>query len=263
MMRRYICSLALTLCVTGSSAQSVVFDQPWSNCGGCCQGSDIPGCVHTATLISLTSPVSGDTAVFWGTPTAGPDAFTSFAEGAIEAFVIELREQDDMTGAPSDLIDSIVLPVGNVSAVLDNDGTGATIWKYTAPLSSPLTIPGDQPVFLTVAARFDHQTNGAWGWGYSCSGAQTSYQFLSCCCGDPAWFDFLAIGFSFRLVQSPPPCNAADLAEPFGELNFSDVVAFLAAFAAMDPSADLADPFEEFNFSDVVAFLAAFGAGCP
>ena len=55
----------------------------------------------------------------------------------------------------------------------------------------------------------------------------------------------------------------ADLAEPFGTLDFSDVVAFLGAFSTMDPAADLAPPFGTFDFSDVVAFLAAFGAGCP
>ena len=58
-------------------------------------------------------------------------------------------------------------------------------------------------------------------------------------------------------------CNAADLAEPFGQLDFSDVVAFLGAFAAMQPEADLAPPIGVFDFSDVVAFLSEFAAGCP
>ena len=61
----------------------------------------------------------------------------------------------------------------------------------------------------------------------------------------------------------PSPCNPADLAPPFGSLDFSDVVAYLTAFSAMDNAADLAPPFGSFDFSDVVAFLAAFGAGCP
>ena len=58
-------------------------------------------------------------------------------------------------------------------------------------------------------------------------------------------------------------CSDADLAEPLGSLDFSDVVAFLTAFGAMDPAADLAEPMGSFDFSDVVAFLTAFGAGCP
>ena len=68
-------------------------------------------------------------------------------------------------------------------------------------------------------------------------------------------------------VDLPAPaalgCNEADLAEPLGSLDFSDVAAFLGAFGAMDPAADLAPPFGSFDFSDVAAFLAAFGAGCP
>jgi len=65
-------------------------------------------------------------------------------------------------------------------------------------------------------------------------------------------------------VTSPNgPCNAADLAEPLGTLDFTDVVAFLTAFGTMDPAADLAPPIGTFDFTDVVAFLTAFGSGCP
>ncbi|MFI4896385.1 MAG: GC-type dockerin domain-anchored protein [Phycisphaerales bacterium JB059] len=60
--------------------------------------------------------------------------------------------------------------------------------------------------------------------------------------------------------ESPCP---ADLAEPFGTLDFSDVLAFLSAFGAMDPAADFALPIGTFDFSDVLAFLGAFGDGCP
>ncbi len=55
----------------------------------------------------------------------------------------------------------------------------------------------------------------------------------------------------------------ADLAEPMGQLDFSDVVAFLGMFSASDPAADMAEPFGQLDFSDVVAFLASFSAGCP
>jgi len=64
-------------------------------------------------------------------------------------------------------------------------------------------------------------------------------------------------------LPTPGPWCVADLAEPFGVLNFSDVVAFLTAFGAGEPEADLAAPFGTFDFSDVTAFLTAFGAGCP
>ncbi|MEZ6244080.1 MAG: choice-of-anchor B family protein [Phycisphaerales bacterium] len=58
------------------------------------------------------------------------------------------------------------------------------------------------------------------------------------------------------------PCPA-DLAEPFGQLDFSDIIAFLEAFSAQEAAADLAEPFGQWDFSDVIAYLAAFGAGCP
>ncbi len=55
----------------------------------------------------------------------------------------------------------------------------------------------------------------------------------------------------------------ADLAEPCGQLDYSDVIAFLTAFAAASPSADLAQPTGQFDFSDILAFISAFAAGCP
>ncbi len=64
-------------------------------------------------------------------------------------------------------------------------------------------------------------------------------------------------------VGAPAGCNGADLAEPFGTLDFSDVIAFLAAFGASEAPADLAAPFGTFDFSDVIAFLGEFGDGCP
>ncbi len=68
---------------------------------------------------------------------------------------------------------------------------------------------------------------------------------------------------AYALIPAAAGCNDADLAEPFGQLDFSDVVAFLTAFGSMAPEADLAAPFGQWDFSDVVAFLGAFGAGCP
>ncbi|MEM9372541.1 MAG: GC-type dockerin domain-anchored protein [Planctomycetota bacterium] len=60
----------------------------------------------------------------------------------------------------------------------------------------------------------------------------------------------------------PDGCSA-DLAEPFGELNFFDVAAFIGLYNAGDPAADLAEPFGSLNFFDISAYIAAFNAGCP
>ncbi|MEZ6241934.1 MAG: M12 family metallo-peptidase [Phycisphaerales bacterium] len=62
---------------------------------------------------------------------------------------------------------------------------------------------------------------------------------------------------------APDPCSSADMALPYAQLDFSDVVQFLTDFSEMNFTADLAAPFGQFDFSDVTTFLAAFGAGCP
>lgn len=64
-------------------------------------------------------------------------------------------------------------------------------------------------------------------------------------------------------VTESNACSPADLAEPFGMLDFTDMLAFLGAFGAGQPVADLAEPFGTLDFTDVLAFLTAFGAGCP
>ena len=63
-------------------------------------------------------------------------------------------------------------------------------------------------------------------------------------------------------ITGTPPCPA-DLAEPFGTLNFFDLSAYLGLFNAQDPAADLAAPFGELNFFDLSAYLASYNAGCP
>lgn len=55
----------------------------------------------------------------------------------------------------------------------------------------------------------------------------------------------------------------ADLAEPFGTINFFDLLAYVSLFNAGDLAADLAAPFGSLNFFDLSAFLSEFNAGCP
>lgn len=68
---------------------------------------------------------------------------------------------------------------------------------------------------------------------------------------------------TFRITLiSDAACSTADLAEPFEELNFFDVSAFISGFTASDPATDLNND-GEFNFFDVSEFLTIFSAGCP
>jgi len=70
------------------------------------------------------------------------------------------------------------------------------------------------------------------------------------------------IGTFHLTLESEASCSLADLAEPFGDLNFFDVSVFLNAFASGDLSADLnADG--DLNFFDVSEFLSIYTQGCP
>ncbi|MFK7884415.1 MAG: GC-type dockerin domain-anchored protein [Phycisphaerales bacterium] len=55
----------------------------------------------------------------------------------------------------------------------------------------------------------------------------------------------------------------ADLAAPFGTLNFFDISTFISLYNAGDPGADLAAPFGTLNFFDISAFIGLYNAGCP
>jgi len=66
----------------------------------------------------------------------------------------------------------------------------------------------------------------------------------------------------FRFTQQGG-CSLADLAEPYGSLNFFDVAAFIGLYNSQNPAADLASPFGVFNFFDVAAYINQYNAGCP
>jgi len=62
---------------------------------------------------------------------------------------------------------------------------------------------------------------------------------------------------------APLGCSPADLAAPFGALNFFDISTFITLFNAGDPGADFAAPFGSLNFFDVAEYITLFNAGCP
>ncbi len=70
------------------------------------------------------------------------------------------------------------------------------------------------------------------------------------------------IEWHFRPQNWADGCPA-DLAAPFGELNFFDLAAYLSLFNSQDPRADLSEPFGVFNFFDLVVYLSSYAAGCP
>ena len=65
-----------------------------------------------------------------------------------------------------------------------------------------------------------------------------------------------------QLAPGDPPCNAADLAAPFGVLDLQDLSAFISAFVTGDPIADINGD-GLLDLADINTFVAAFLAGCP
>jgi hypothetical protein len=184
---------------------------------------------------------------------AGPDAVT----------VAVLEDPND----DADPTDAVLL------------GTGTGVWTDQAS-NVFLSFELDQPVdvdgtfFVAVMmdvleranpARMDPQGQGA---------GTLSWMFYN---PEPNLDDLGSSPYILRMADSPfagawmiraegtePDAGCpADLAEPFGVLNFFDLAAYLALYNAGDPAADLAAPQGVLNFFDLAAYLDAFNAGCP
>ncbi len=76
---------------------------------------------------------------------------------------------------------------------------------------------------------------------------------------DQAYNALLYVGY---YVEGPQGCNPADIAEPFGVLDLSDISAFVSGFLSADPVADINGD-GIFDLSDISAFVNNFLAGCP
>lgn len=72
----------------------------------------------------------------------------------------------------------------------------------------------------------------------------------------------LDIEWSFDPANWTDSCPA-DLAEPFGAVNFFDLLAYIDSYNTQSPQADLAEPFGALNFFDLTAYIGSFNAGCP
>ena len=66
----------------------------------------------------------------------------------------------------------------------------------------------------------------------------------------------------FWTTSGPSGCNAADLVEPFGVLDLSDISTFVGAFISGKSPGDI-NGNGIFDLTDISAFISAFTAGCP
>ncbi len=121
----------------------------------------------------------------------------------------------------------------------------------TFELDPPMRMKSGQRYWIGVSGQYDM------GWSYDALSGNDRI-FYSDAAGSSFW-DQNDTDMAFRLLGQE--ASPADLAEPYGTLDFTDVVAFLGAFASGDAAADLAPPVGVVDFSDVIAFLASFAAG--
>jgi len=129
-------------------------------------------------------------------------------------------------------------------------GGSAYLFDLTAPAS---------PAELCKITPSDGGSSQVFGWSADLDGGLA----LIGASMDDALADNSGAAYLFDVAPAPSGCNDADLAEPLGTLDFTDVIAFLTAFGTMGEDADLAEPFGVLDFTDIIAFLTAFGAGCP
>lgn len=159
----------------------------------------------------------------------------------------------DDNGAIGAMIDSRVFEQGQFSV----EPTGGVVidlhWHRdehlaTFQLNPPMRMEAGASYWVSMQGRTEL------GWSYEALGGNQRI-FYSNADGTAFW-DQNDTDMAFRLLGEV--ANPADLVQPYGELDFSDVVSFLAAYAAQDMQADLAPPMGIVDFSDVAAFLTAF-----
>jgi len=78
--------------------------------------------------------------------------------------------------------------------------------------------------------------------------------------GDPSGGNTISLGSV--MIEVDGPCNGADLVEPFGVHDLSDITAFVTAFGMQADAVDY-DGNGVWDLADIVAFVTAFEAGCP
>ena len=196
----------------------------------------------------------------------------AFLNDSIELIAVaESRTNTDSTVACSTTASaSIGFSVPTAThAVLTATGSGGAGWSAvgseggTAGYSATLTGPGGL-VFSRSAPDMSENfileaTIPPGDYIYSVSSSTSSVAD-----GDPQTISTGNCAGGVRLDLSPATagCNPADIAEPIGTLDLSDITGFIDAFANAQPQADL-DQNGLFDLNDVTMFIAAFSAGCP
>ena len=131
---------------------------------------------------------------------------------------------------------------------------GGNLYQFDVDLAVPESFDADTRYFVSITGR-ETGFSTSWYWAQSYSGMYGSFWWIR---GAHMYFH---LGDN-RALQILGPATCAPDLNSDGTLDFFDVQAFLAAFAAHDSAADFTHD-GLFDFFDVQAFLQAFAAGCP
>ncbi len=198
-----------------------------------------------------------------GVSVAFGDIFDFDGKAGSDAVTVAVLEDPNDDGDPAD---AVLLAVGTGVWV---SGPSNTFLHFPLDADSEAVVEGT--FFVGVAmdviqranpARMDPQGQGAGTRSWLFYNPEENLGNLGSSPFILRMADSSFIGaWMIRATGTEPVC-AADLAEPFGTLNFFDLAAFLGLYEAQEPGADLALPAGVWNFFDVAAFLGVYNAGC-
>ncbi len=245
-----ISALALDLISAGVADSGIDVTLEWSTFNTINPTFIFPGGVpitlpiSTSQLTALSLAQTAPSALPGVLTPAGVDTFTMLGAVPVSLTI----SADSATFPLPETVFDAVLPLTGQLVINPDASASVTLTIDLADLSQLIDLSATPPV---ENIPLELPTLGA-----DTASVLLSLQFAGATINATGAINIVANGQS-------PACNAADLAEPLGTLDFSDVIAFLTLFSAGDPAADLAPPTGVFDFSDVIAFLGAFAAGCP
>lgn len=190
---------------------------------------------RASTLIEFDGFAEFDAQLFLFQPD-GPDAFA------------RLANQDATVGTT----DPLLLPFSTDGTGVQLSGPGLYYLAISGQPSAPLSMSGPMFQFDLTTEVSGPDGNGGFDPvdGWTGPGETGVYE--------------IGLRGVVSIPVSELGCDPADLAEPFGLHDMTDVLVFLTAFSANNVGlVDLAPPFGSLDFSDVVAFLLEFADGCP
>ncbi|MCC5824128.1 MAG: hypothetical protein LAT64_08545 [Phycisphaerales bacterium] len=257
-----------TSCGTAACEPFAVFSQaPTQPCNPSFNSDAIPGQFAgalSADSFTLSADSTIDSVRWWG----GSQFFLDFDLFNFASWTVTVYGSDS-AGAPDQnnilLEETFLQSETNPVLTPYRNRQNADLYEQTVDLPQALELSGGQRYWISIGTtNFDPNADG-WRWAASLDGDGVSAS-KDWSTGAFTVFEPAGIEYAFQLLGTsdgtPGPCSPADLAEPFGVLNFFDLAAYLALFNAGDPAADLNND-GLLNFFDVSMYLTIFNQGCP